>query len=383
MFKRIIQYAATTITPIDRVKSFFAGSSGKIKVGFCSIFPPFVNGVAAANYYMLKELGKRTDIELWIIPVKNKFDKKLFFDIPLNFTTVSDSKLDVVVFFGLGNQFESYRKKTRCKTIAWQTIHGYDTYPEEEIAILNQVKRADKVCALTKWAENWYRRKINNVLYLPHGVDTSLFFPHEREDTFTCIFVSRTHYYKGIAAFLDVLKILFKKDTDILARIVAPVDKNSPFLNEISETLDELKKKYPARLKINTGWVDYKDMPAQYQNADVLVFPSNNEGFGLPLIEAMSSGIPCICLDHQPMSEIVINGETGFCIPSITDISQYHGFNFPDPVCIADKILLLKNNKTLRDKLGKNARKRVKIEYDLRTVIDKLIDECKSLSQKH
>lgn len=382
MFEKIVNFFSTTVTPIDVFKTRFKRSSGKLKIGFCSIFPPFVNGVAAANYYMLRELLKRKDIELSIIPIKNKFDKRLFSDYTLRFSMLSDSRLDVVVFFGLGHQFEKYWRKVRCKTIAWQTIHGCEKYVQSEKNILKQVRNADRVFALTRWAESWYKLAISQVLYIPHGVDTSLFFPRRNKNSFTCLFVSRMHYYKGFAAFLDALLLVFQKDDAIVARIVAPVDTNSPYLSEIENKMRYLQATYPARLIVNSSWIPYEDIPLQYTNADVLIFTSDNEGFGLPLIEAMSSGIPCICLDRQPMSEIVLDGKTGFCLSSVKDVRKYHGFNFPDPALIAEKIILLKNNSVLKTKLGANARKRVEEEYDLRLVIDKLIDACKKLCKK-
>ncbi len=58
-------------------------------------------------------------------------------------------------------------------------------------------------------------------------------------------------------------------------------------------------RKYAAELVIAdfihwTGYVDEEDKPALYRLADVFVSPSSYEGFGLPLLEAMSSGTPVV-----------------------------------------------------------------------------------------
>jgi len=45
-------------------------------------------------------------------------------------------------------------------------------------------------------------------------------------------------------------------------------------------------------------------MPAAYANAAVFVFPSRFEGFGLPALEAMASGVPCILADATSLPEV-------------------------------------------------------------------------------
>jgi glycosyltransferase involved in cell wall biosynthesis len=52
------------------------------------------------------------------------------------------------------------------------------------------------------------------------------------------------------------------------------------------------------------GYVGYIDLPAIYQAASMLWFPSFSEGFGLPIVEAMASGIPVITSSVSCMPEI-------------------------------------------------------------------------------
>ncbi len=52
------------------------------------------------------------------------------------------------------------------------------------------------------------------------------------------------------------------------------------------------------------GYVDDDDKPSLYRLADVFVYPSNYEGFGLPVIEAMASGTPVVARDIPVMREI-------------------------------------------------------------------------------
>jgi glycosyltransferase involved in cell wall biosynthesis len=55
---------------------------------------------------------------------------------------------------------------------------------------------------------------------------------------------------------------------------------------------------------IFTGFVADEDLPLLYNAADVFVFPSLYEGFGLPVLEAMACGTPVICSNTPPLPEI-------------------------------------------------------------------------------
>lgn len=56
------------------------------------------------------------------------------------------------------------------------------------------------------------------------------------------------------------------------------------------------------------GYVDEADKPSLYRLADVFVFPSRYEGFGLPVLEAMSSGTPVVANQIPVIEEIVGDG---------------------------------------------------------------------------
>jgi glycosyltransferase involved in cell wall biosynthesis len=53
-----------------------------------------------------------------------------------------------------------------------------------------------------------------------------------------------------------------------------------------------------------TGFVDDADLPALYRGACLFVFPSLYEGFGLPILEAMASGVPVVTSTTASMPEV-------------------------------------------------------------------------------
>jgi glycosyltransferase involved in cell wall biosynthesis len=53
-----------------------------------------------------------------------------------------------------------------------------------------------------------------------------------------------------------------------------------------------------------TGFVDDEDLPHLYRGAQLFVFPSLYEGFGLPILEAMASGVPVVTSNAASMTEV-------------------------------------------------------------------------------
>jgi glycosyltransferase involved in cell wall biosynthesis len=60
------------------------------------------------------------------------------------------------------------------------------------------------------------------------------------------------------------------------------------------------------------GYVDEEDKPAIYRNAEVFVFPSRQEGFGLPVLEAMACGTPVVASHSSSLPEVI--GDAGFAL---------------------------------------------------------------------
>jgi glycosyltransferase involved in cell wall biosynthesis len=58
------------------------------------------------------------------------------------------------------------------------------------------------------------------------------------------------------------------------------------------------------------GFVPDADLPALYQSAEAMVYPSLFEGFGLPPIEAMACGCPVICSTRGALGEVVGSAAT-------------------------------------------------------------------------
>jgi len=71
------------------------------------------------------------------------------------------------------------------------------------------------------------------------------------------------------------------------------------------ETLTRaIKEQGLEQFTILLGWIPFKDVPSIYRASEAFVFPTLHEGFGLPIIEAMSCGVPVVCSRIEPLLEV-------------------------------------------------------------------------------
>lgn len=101
-----------------------------------------------------------------------------------------------------------------------------------------------------------------------------------------------------------------------------------------------------------TGYLDAKQVQKMYKCADVAVFPSTYEPFGIVALEAMLAGVPIVVSDVGGLNEIVEHGVTG--------MKSYAG----NSNSIADSILTLLYDHALAAKVAKNAKAKVKELYN-------------------
>lgn len=88
-----------------------------------------------------------------------------------------------------------------------------------------------------------------------------------------------------------------------------------------------------------TGYVTQDDLPALYAGACIFAYPSLYEGFGLPPLEAMASGVPVLTSNNSSIPEVV--GDACVLVEP------------QDPQSIADGLFRLMSQETLRKSLAK------------------------------
>ena len=107
---------------------------------------------------------------------------------------------------------------------------------------------------------------------------------------------------KNIKTLIQSMKLLWKSKSFTIPLIIAgkPSGKDDYLL-------DNLLKEYPVIL-INRSLTNL-ELKSLYQNAKIFVFPSIYEGFGLPVLEAMSCGCPVLVSNSTSIPEIISDSE--------------------------------------------------------------------------
>lgn len=122
--------------------------------------------------------------------------------------------------------------------------------------------------------------------------------------TLRLIYVGRLIEEKGVQTILQALGYL--RDADCRLTIVGDGDYRAP-LQAIAKELD-----IDSRVQF-LGTRD--DVPELLADSDVFVhLPDCAEGFGIAVVEAMASGLICVCGDRGALPEIVNDGRSGFIV---------------------------------------------------------------------
>lgn len=176
----------------------------------------------------------------------------------------------------------------------------------------------------------------------------------------------RKNHIKLLQAFI---KFNQKYKSDVKLVIVGEISTDQ--LKKMNKLIEANDKKQANNLKekiIFTRSVSDDELNALLTNALAMIFPSIYEGFGMPLIEAMSAGIPIACSDKTSLPEIAGDAALFFDPYNIDKIF--------------DAINTISTNKNLRAELIRRGYKRAKYFSNKNSMIDEYITVFEKYMQK-
>jgi glycosyltransferase involved in cell wall biosynthesis len=237
--------------------------------------------------------------------------------------------------------------------------------------------------AMSRFAEE--KLQDYDPIYVPHGIDTSVYRPIEDvrsrfgipEDRFIVGMVAankgNTPSRKSFVAALQAFAEFHRKHPEALLYLHTDIDGQfglgvplEPVIEALGIPQDALR--VTAQYAIHFEPTPPSVMAALYSAMDVLLAPSMGEGFGIPIVEAQACGTPVITTDFSAMQEVTGPGsfrvggsqfwtgqQSWQVLPEIADIiealTRCHG-----------------QSKATRAEIAKQARGHA-LQYDLETVL--------------
>ncbi|HEY8187117.1 MAG TPA: glycosyltransferase family 4 protein [Pyrinomonadaceae bacterium] len=184
---------------------------------------------------------------------------------------------------------------------------------------------------------------------LPNVVDVDQFkFVSRRErDTIRLLAVGRLVEQKKLDLFLNTVASLRQRSRKAIR---ASIFGDGPYRPQLERQANELG--------LLPDVVEFRgivpDMVPIYNESDILVLTSDWEGTPNVVLEAMASGLAVVARRIGGVPEIIRHGQTGFLVDPT------------DEVALANSLLTLVNDSTLRTKMGQRAAEHVSANYSPR-----------------
>jgi L-malate glycosyltransferase len=147
--------------------------------------------------------------------------------------------------------------------------------------------------------------------------------------------ISRLVEVKDLFTFIDTAEIILKSRKDIKFIIIG----TGPYKDRIKKRIAE---KSLEKNVIPCGFIPSLDHALTIM--DIFTLTSISEGLPISILEAFNAALPVVSTNAGGVPEIVIPGENGFLAP------------LKKPDILAKKIMMILNDKELREKLSRNAK---------------------------
>lgn len=212
-------------------------------------------------------------------------------------------------------------------------LYGKAELAYQDFGLKMAVKNASHIITVSEYSKKDIIKNCdvnpNKISVIYHGYNQDLYKPltkeeNERKEKFRekSVFTSRILKYSPYIFFVS--RIEEKKNAVNLLKTYALLRREPKIKHKLVlagkpgygyEKFEEYKQNLPVEIKrdiIELGYVDDKELAIWMKNASVFFFPTLFEGFGMPVVEAMASGIPVVASNTTSIPEIV--GSAGILV---------------------------------------------------------------------
>jgi glycosyltransferase involved in cell wall biosynthesis len=327
-----------------------------------------VHGIARYTYELINNLSFNKNIEYICLTIKKN---SLLNNESVNFQLIKSNFLSFQEQIELPLKLNKYRDKAifhspsfvsspfiKCPTI--MTIHDLNhlKFPEYytkfhkyyyNYIVKSSASNAKKILTVSNFSKmeivNWLKCDSEKVVVTYNGVDENFKVINDKDKLINIrkkydlpqkfvLYIGNLKPHKNISNLIKAIKKINQEITLVIN------GKSNEILNKI------IKENYLGNKVKFIGYVDDDDLLALYNLAELFVYPSLYEGFGLPPLEAMACGCPVITSNTSSLPEVV--GDAGIMVDPY-DVNE-----------IAKAIDLILSNENLRNEMIERGLKQAK-----------------------
>jgi len=276
----------------------------------------------------------------------------------------------------------------------------FGSLPEKWVSAFRET--VDDVWCFTRYVRDCYHRAGFNpqrTHIVPHGIDPELIqpgartFPLPTQKGFKFLFVGGTLTRKGADILLDAYLRAFSPRDDV-ALLVKDTGTKTFYLNQTMGDRFIAAGRDPSRPEIVyiDGHLSEGDLACLYAACDALVAPYRGEGFALPVLEAMASGLPVI-VPCGGATDDFVDGTCGLRVASnrmelgdtLSDGTKCVApmfFMEPDIDEVIRAMRWLHENREDGKRLGMAASRRARLEWTWDHVADVVEERLRTLAAR-
>ncbi len=255
------------------------------------------------------------------------------------------------------------------------TAHAKDIYYQYDVPqqLQSKIDDASHVVTVSDYNVDFlckrFRCHPRRIVRIYNGLDIARFDYQDPDPQATRVLaVGRLVEKKGFHILVEAIRILVNAGRQVNCEILGTGEE----MRNLQAQIDSGKLGDSVRL---LGARPQSEVFAAMRSSAVLACPcivgddGNRDGLPTVLIEAMALGVPCISTDVTGIPELIVNNETGLCVPQ------------GDAEALASALASMLDNKALQRQLARAGRRRVEKDFDqkknsavLRSVFDLAIN---------
>ena len=261
-------------------------------------------------------------------------------------------------------------------------------------SLLNWLQAADLVFVPSAWGKGVlidHGIAKSSIEIVPEGVDPAKFHPlarnsytNRQDGIYRVLVVSKFERRKGFPELLEgyakafggdpTAKLLLKSDSLYLMQRAEDAYQND--IAEMRKTLDQAGIDNAAFLN---GELSDDDLAHLYNACDVLLFPSRAEGWGLPLVEAVASGMPVATTFYSGHTEFLtpIKDKVGLLDHRMIPVDKGGArgeWAYADSETIAARLIEMRENQAAYEARSLEASSVIRKDFSWQKAAEKCVD---------